>query len=40
MRFYKQGSPDAIGMLTGVQGLVSFAVQFSVIDDEAEMIPF
>lgn len=40
LRFFKEGSPDPIGMLAGVQGFVSCAVQFTTLDDEIELMPF
>ena len=40
VRFFKEGSPDPIGMIAGVEGFVSCAVQLSVIDDEVELLPF
>jgi hypothetical protein len=40
LRFFKEGSPDHIGVLSGVHGVVSCAVQFTALDDEVELLPF
>ncbi len=40
LRFFKEGSPDPIGVLSGVHGVVSCAVQFTALDDEIELLPF
>lgn len=40
LRFFKEGCPDPIGLLEGVWGFMSCAVQFSTIDDEVELLPF
>ena len=38
LRFFKEGEAEALGMILGVQGIISCAVQFSYLDDEVELL--